>query len=99
MPGRLYTTSSPSFPGLVRRANEKKLSRKINRRRAKTGSEARGKFSRGADLFFWPISFRSRDGLSWERGTTRRAVSPHMDVRFFRFFIRFPRTPVCVDWN
>ena len=29
------------------------------------------KFSLGADLFFSPISFRPRDGLSWERGTTR----------------------------
>ena len=29
------------------------------------------RFSRGADLFLSPISFRSRDGQSWERGTAR----------------------------
>ena len=36
---------------------------------------SRSQFSRGDDLFFSPTSFRSRDGLSWKRGTARRLVS------------------------
>ena len=49
-------------------SRERKISaRKINRRRAKTGSESRGA-SRSHER---PISFRSRDGLSSERGTAR----------------------------
>ena len=57
------------FPGLVRRASEKKSARKISRRLAKTETF---QFSCGADFFFFSffaffaVCFRSRDGLSWE---------------------------------
>ena len=51
------------------REGKKKSARKINRRRrANTGSD---RCSRGAELIFWPIFFRSSDGLNYERGTAR----------------------------
>ena len=68
------------FSGSVRRASEKKsagryigAARKLGARGAREKFLSLPVFARRR-LFFWPISFRSRDGLSWERGTARSLV-------------------------
>ena len=64
------------FPSLVRCVNEKKSARKKIGPSRKLGARgARPSLPRGADFFFSPVFFfRSRDGLSWERGTASSLV-------------------------
>ena len=65
---RLRTVSLSQLSLLHER---KEIGEKNTRRRAKTVFPFRFQFPRGADYFISPISFHSRDGQSWERGTAR----------------------------
>ena len=71
------------FPSLSPSRDRKKSARKISRR----PRENRFQFSRGANLFFstayffffFLVSFRLRDGLSWERRTARSLNSQNVE--------------------